>query len=368
MEVTRKYNRKIFLLVLVVCHIILSGVLFYTSVNQYAYDFVSYTGITNADAGDVHTFLHEQSDTFYDIGQEKMVESGYGYSGEAHLASRFIRRIVPFVLLFAAVDVGISFVVFEKHKQEKNIIAELAKEAAVHAYKNQLLLEDAESERKKVSRFEENLYHQLKTPVTGLKLSLEEMEGEGESVALYQAKWEVDLLSRLIALLLKDRQISENKVRYHYALQDFSLLVLDGIREIEPLCLVKQKLIMHHGTDKLFLVKCDDVWITEAIVVLLENAVESDASHISCNIEKVNGKIIFSLLSHGVSIDQETMNHLFERFYSTKDNHYGIGLHMARRIVLDHHGSLIVKNSREGVLFRLSLPATDSSMYDVTDL
>ncbi len=368
MEDVRKGYWKWILVALSAVHVILLLVFVFWSIHQYAYDFVSYTGITKADSEDVQTFFEGDMDAYYDEGQEILKDAGYGYSGPLHLENRFVQTMVPLVVLCIMLDIGIGVYVVVQHKNEKKNLAVLKHELDVLLQEKEILLEDAERETVKISRFEENLYHQLKTPVTGLKLTLEEMDGKGDVSLLQHAKWETDVLSRLISLLLRDRQVSENKVRYHYAVQDFSMLVLEALQETEPLRKVKEKSILQSGTDQELLVRCDGVWMKEAIVVLLENAIESEAKTITCNIKKANGHIILSLLSQGVSIGEERMNHLFERFYTMKDNHYGIGLHMARHIVLEHHGNLVAKNNEEGVLFQLSLPLTDSDIFDVTGL
>lgn len=359
---------KWLLLFLCVIHIVLLLLLIGISINRYTYDIVSYTGILRADSEEVQTFLKGDYASYFDDGQEILKASGYGYSGTVHLEKRFVQRLFPVFLLCLTVDACIVAHFVINQKNEKKKLEKMANELKALELANEILQKDGENVIIKISRFEENLYHQLKTPVTGLKLTLEEMDGVSDPFALQRAKREADVLSRLISLLLKERQVSENKVRYHYEIEDFSLLVLEALEETEPLRKWKQKTIIQYGMDKELFVRCDGVWIKEAVVVLLENALESDAASISCSIEKTNGNIVLSVLSQGISIDQEDMDHLFERFYTKKDNHFGIGMHMARHIVLEHHGSLSAACSEKGVLFQLSLPLTDSGIYDVTDL
>jgi C4-dicarboxylate-specific signal transduction histidine kinase len=72
---------------------------------------------------------------------------------------------------------------------------------------------------------------------------------------------------------------------------------------------------------------------------------------------KDDGRVHVSIRDAGVGIDAETMNKLFEAFYTTKSDGMGIGLSISRSIVERHRGRLWAEpNDGPGATFRLSIP------------
>ena len=70
------------------------------------------------------------------------------------------------------------------------------------------------------------------------------------------------------------------------------------------------------------------------------------------------GMIRLCVADRGPGISAETMDKLFEPFWSTKAEGMGIGLAICRSIVAAHHGTLDVENAPDGgAVFCVSLPA-----------
>ena len=62
----------------------------------------------------------------------------------------------------------------------------------------------------------------------------------------------------------------------------------------------------------------------------------------------------------GDGISQEVMEHLFELFYTTKEDGVGLGLHISQQIVQQHNGTMEVHSEPgQGTEFSLWLPAED---------
>ena len=61
---------------------------------------------------------------------------------------------------------------------------------------------------------------------------------------------------------------------------------------------------------------------------------------------------------NGPGVPAALRSHIFEPFYTTKDEGLGtgLGLSVSRALVREHGGSLVLENSAEGACFRLSLP------------
>jgi signal transduction histidine kinase len=67
----------------------------------------------------------------------------------------------------------------------------------------------------------------------------------------------------------------------------------------------------------------------------------------------------------GVGFDRQSMEKLFDAFYTTKRDGMGIGLSVSRSIVEKHHGRLWAEpNDGPGVTFWFSIPRGPVAMTD----
>jgi signal transduction histidine kinase len=69
----------------------------------------------------------------------------------------------------------------------------------------------------------------------------------------------------------------------------------------------------------------------------------------------------------GVGVDPESMNKLFDAFYTTKADGMGIGLSVSRSIIESHHGRLWAEpnDGRPGATFSFSIPSRPENVTDV---
>jgi PAS domain S-box-containing protein len=117
-------------------------------------------------------------------------------------------------------------------------------------------------------------------------------------------------------------------------------------------------------TDNLPLVKGDRVQLQQVILNLLRNA--SDAMSSVYNRPRMllirteqgaDATVQLSVQDIGRGFGTESLNRLFEAFYTTKSDGMGIGLAVSRSIIENHHGRLwATPNKGPGVTFSFSIP------------
>jgi two-component system, LuxR family, sensor kinase FixL len=109
----------------------------------------------------------------------------------------------------------------------------------------------------------------------------------------------------------------------------------------------------------------DRVQLQQVLMNLLLNAMEAMADrpesqrHVLIRI-KMNGDdtVKVSVRDSGRGIPQEKLPHLFESFYTTKEEGMGLGLAIARSTIDAHHGRISAHNNSDaGATFRFELPA-----------
>ncbi len=64
-----------------------------------------------------------------------------------------------------------------------------------------------------------------------------------------------------------------------------------------------------------------------------------------------------SFADTGTGIPTQSLARIFEPFYTTKEDGTGLGLAVSHSIIREHGGTIAARNTTEGALFVLTLPA-----------
>ena len=111
-------------------------------------------------------------------------------------------------------------------------------------------------------------------------------------------------------------------------------------------------------------IEVDPVQIQQVLVNLVSNALDA-MRHTPLNRRKVeirtagNGdnEVRLSVRDHGTGIRDEVHEHLFDQFFTTKDQGLGMGLAIVRSIVESHGGRIVAENVADGgARFHFTLP------------
>lgn len=96
-----------------------------------------------------------------------------------------------------------------------------------------------------------------------------------------------------------------------------------------------------------------------ALMNLVKNAIESMSNGGQLVVRTYTGRnrVALDLIDTGRGVDDVTVLHMFEPFYSTKDGGTGLGLPMARRIIESHGGRINVQSEvGRGTKFIIEFP------------
>ncbi|WP_169545425.1 sensor histidine kinase [Sneathiella aquimaris] len=142
--------------------------------------------------------------------------------------------------------------------------------------------------------------------------------------------------------------------------------VAEGIRDLTKADL-KEKGVTIETTlhSNPLMIQADHVAIEQVIFNLSRNAVdamegvESGYLHLSTYIDQQYA--IFMVKDNGKGIDEETLQHLFEPFYTTKEKGMGLGLSLCENIINRYNGQIeISNNDGGGVTTLVKLPLKDN--------
>jgi signal transduction histidine kinase len=108
----------------------------------------------------------------------------------------------------------------------------------------------------------------------------------------------------------------------------------------------------------------DLVQIEQVLLNLVRNAIDAmkqvDISQrkLLLKTERINNEMVQVLVNDtGPGMPAETLEHLFDAFFSTKESGMGMGLRISQKIMQDHHGMIeVMSEVDKGSSFHVILP------------
>ena len=217
--------------------------------------------------------------------------------------------------------------------------------------------------------------HELRTPVTSLKLYVQVLQkqlvrrGE-ENWARSFAKMDAQLnkLTLLIEDLLNVSRIELGKLDFQEDWFDLNEVVKETVEQIQPTT-SKHRIRIEGKINQ-------SVWgdhdrIGQVLTNLLTNAIKysPQADSIIVRLTAARDGAVVSVQDFGIGIEKEHLNHIFDLFYRINDPEektypgLGIGLYIAHEIIKRHGGTLTVESEKgKGSLFSFTLPATSRAL------
>ena len=169
------------------------------------------------------------------------------------------------------------------------------------------------------------------------------------------------------------------RLRALFSKKEFTLESLDlneATREVIALSLSELQrnrvVLQSELADDLPNVTGDRIQLQQVILNLLRNAsdamvdVHDRPRQLLIRTEREDGdRVRVSVRDAGVGVDAQSMNKLFDAFYTTKSDGMGIGLSVSRSIIERHHGRLWAEpNDGPGATFSFSIPRGPESIMD----
>ncbi len=227
-------------------------------------------------------------------------------------------------------------------------------------------LEDAVGNMK---QFTASISHELRTPLTALQIETEMalmrpgLPEEYRRVLVSQLE-EFQKLNRLINRLLELARAEAGEIQLTTRAFDLSAVLHSLIEQIEPIAASKNVSLALRCSDPIRLAG-DQHWLERAILNLVDNAIKftPDGGRVWIEAAARNGSAAIEVFDTGIGIPEESLGHIFERFYqvdasrSKQVQGVGLGLAIAKWIVEAHHGSIEVKSETGvGSCFAILLP------------
>ncbi len=209
--------------------------------------------------------------------------------------------------------------------------------------------------------FVSNVSHELKTPLTSMKVLADSLLAQEDvPVELYQEfmgditeeiERENNIINDLLSLVKMDRTSADLNVKP----ENINELVERILKRLRPIAALRNIELVFESFRPVT-ADVDEVKFTLAISNLVENAIKynKEEGWVNVSLNADHKYFYIKVADSGMGIPQESLDHIFERFYRVDKSHSqeisgtGLGLSIARNAVITHRGAIKV-HSEEGV-------------------
>lgn len=212
------------------------------------------------------------------------------------------------------------------------------------------------TEKAGLSRAMEDIFHQIRTPLTALNieaalLAEEDLSYERRIRLTWEIRRQLQRMEWLVGALLKMSRIDAGTVEFRKDTVSLRELMEKAAESLSiPMELREQRLEIIVGNETY---TGDLAWSAEALGNVLKNCMEHTPAGgtIFVNAEETALYTQIAIQDNGPGFMKEDISHLFERFYKGKNagsESIGIGLALARMIVVEQGGTITADNPAEG--------------------
>jgi PAS domain S-box-containing protein len=212
--------------------------------------------------------------------------------------------------------------------------------------------------------------HELRTPLAALHLQIDSVRSQPAQLderrlsKLDRASRNVQRLSELITALLDVSRIAKGKLALHLKRVDLGALIADVVdRMQETLAAAKCNVVTDAPLG--IVTNCDPLRIGQVLANLLSNACKyAGGSPVEVSLHTDGNEVVMRVEDRGPGIPHAQLERIFARFERAAPREsagMGLGLYVAREIVIAHGGKIFAANrDGGGARIEVRLPLRDT--------
>jgi len=232
------------------------------------------------------------------------------------------------------------------------------------------MTEKLEQVEKTREEFVSNVSHELKTPLTAIKvlsesiLSQESVPEEVSREFMQDISSEVDRMVTITNDLLALVKVDQREQSLNIVPTDINALVEGILKRLSPLA-EQKKVILLYEEVRPVQINSDEIKLALAISNIVENGIKYTprGGTVKVVVDSDHQNAYITIQDTGIGIPEEEQDKIFNRFYrvdKTRDRDTGgtgLGLAISRSTILLHNGSIkLTSNPEEGSVFVLRIP------------
>lgn len=218
--------------------------------------------------------------------------------------------------------------------------------------------------------FVSNVSHELKTPLTSMKVLADSLNGsEDVPIEMYKEFMldigdEIDRETKIINDLLSLVRMDKSGAHLNVSAININELIEHILKRLKPIA-DKADIEVVFESFRPVVAEVDEVKLTLVITNLVENAIKYNDQggwvHISLNAD--HQFFFIKVEDNGLGIPEDSVDHVFERFYRADKSHSreiggtGLGLAITKSAIAMHNGEIKLRSKLgEGSTFDVRIP------------
>ena len=215
-----------------------------------------------------------------------------------------------------------------------------------------------------------NTSHELKTPITSMKLNLDALSNSKKNnndldfdFFLNKIKMDSDRLEKISKEIIDLHEIESGKLSVNIQKCELSILLEEIIKDFY-IILKKNKIDIEIITQSRFpKILIDKNMFKNAIENLISNSIRYSPPNSKIEINCIYTEKFYkiSIKDYGIGLSDKDLPHIFERFYRAEglrsEKHSGIGLSIVKQIIDVHNGEIFAESLlNEGLTITIKIP------------
>ncbi len=237
--------------------------------------------------------------------------------------------------------------------------------------REQLLKAKLEELNKLKSFFISTVSHELKTPLTSIKMFSDVLQAKSNLKDAESEEYleiisgECDRLGRLIENVLDLSKIERGVKEYHFAEIDIKALVCRALELMSYQFKIEKCDVEDNFTKDECSICGDSDAVMSAVINLLANGIKysTEPKKINISLERCEGNVVVAFASNGPALSKDEIRFITEPYFRTEEVKRrnipgsGIGLSLVNQIMEAHKGKLeIQSDASKGNIFILKFP------------
>lgn len=232
------------------------------------------------------------------------------------------------------------------------------------------MVEKINTQEKSRQEFVSNVSHELKTPITSMKVLAESLIGqEGIPEELYQdflqdISKEIDRENEIITDLLELVRMEKSQTEINISSVNINEILEAVLKRLKPIAEVKNIELVFESFRPV-IADVDEIKFASVVTNLVENAIKYNDTDgtVTASLNSDHQYFYLKVTDTGIGISEEDQKHVFERFFrvdkarSRETGGTGLGLAITKEIIMKHHGSIKIHSKEgEGTTFTVRIP------------
>ena len=221
-----------------------------------------------------------------------------------------------------------------------------------------------------VGQMAASIAHEIRNPLTSLKGFTDLLKVDATKDAQMYLSVIDSELQRMDQILSELLMLSK-PANISIELLEFDKVVQQVIDFMMPDALMKNILIHYNPSPMTILIEGNENRLKQIVMNVIKNAVESmyNGGTVLVDMSVNSGSLLeLSITDEGSGMCNETIENLFQPFYTTKTTGTGLGLPFVKKVIEEHDGEIVIESEvKKGTRFSLFLPIYSFDSIETLD-